>query len=121
MHISLILAEVPREQVLISIPDISLNKKKRFGYSSKKAEKIYNPSGRSLSSISHEDLTAFSCEAGMGVLFFHPSSDRRRLAFCVELWECGSRRHSVDTDNKVGLDRLKVQNNEGIVMVCLQL
>lgn len=48
-------------------------------------KKIYNPSGRSLSSISHEDLTVFSCEAGNGVLFFYCSSDRRRLGFCVGL------------------------------------
>lgn len=110
----------PERQVFISIPDKSLNKNKRFGYSSKEAEKIYNPSGRSLSSISHEDLTVFSCEAGKGVLFFYCSSDRRGLGFCVELWECGSRRHSVDTQNKVGLDKLKVLHNGRIVEVCWQ-
>lgn len=87
----------------------------------RRLRKIYNPSGRSLSSISHEDLTVFSCEAGYGVLFFYCSSDRRRLDFCVQLWERGSRRRSVDTENKVGLDRLKVLNNEGIVGVCPQL
>ena len=66
----------------------------------RRPRKIYNPSGWSLSSISHEDLTVFSCEAGNGVLFFYCSSDRRRLGFCVELWECGSRSCSVDTENK---------------------
>lgn len=115
VHTPLILTAIPGEQVFISIPDKSLNKNKRFWYSSKEAEKIYNPSGRSLSSISHEDLTVFSCEAGKGVLFFYCSSDRRELGFCMELWECGSRRHSVDTENKVGLDRLKVLHNEAIV------
>lgn len=63
----------------------------------------------------------FSCEAGKGVLFFYCSSDHRRLGFCVELWECGSRGHSVDSENKVGLDRLKVLHNDGIVEVCSQL
>lgn len=80
----------------------------------RKLRKIYNPSGRSLSSISHEDLAVFSCEAGVGVLFLHCSSDHRRLGFCAGLWECGSRRHGVDTENKVGLDRLKVCTMKGL-------
>lgn len=121
LHISLISTAIPGEQVFIFIPDKSLNKNKRFGYSSKEAEKIYNPSGRSLSSISHEALTVFSCEAGKRVLFFYCSSDHRRLDFCVELWECGSRRRSVDTENKVGLDRFKALHNDGTVKVCSQL
>ena len=84
----------------------------------KETEKIYKPSGRGFSSISHEHLAVFSCEAGKGVLFFDSGSDCREQGFCVELWECGSRRSSVDTENKVGLDRLKVPHNESIVSFC---
>lgn len=56
----------------------------------RRLREIYNPSGRSLSSISHEDLTVLSCEAGDGVLFFYCSSDRSRLAFlcgAVGMWQ----------------------------------
>ena len=43
------------------------------------------------------------------------------LVLCMDLWECGSRGRRVDSENKVGLDRLKVLLNERIVEVCLQL
>lgn len=87
----------------------------------RRLRKIYNPSGRSLSSISHEDLTLLSCEAGNRVLFFLQQPWPQKACFlcgAVGMWQektwCGHWKQSRSW-------QVEARHNEGIVAVCPQL